>query len=588
MFRKGKSGFVLLTIYGVIAITLSSLSLYFAFQTIGKPFAGFLPFQNLYVGAFTQSSWEGGKQNLKYHDRVQSIDGKIVRDGNEFHQHLEGKSEIELGILSGIEEKLSQFSVETLLPNDVFVIFAPLFGTGLAFLVIGLLALMVHPAPAGVVSFATFCLCLGAYFLSAYDFHTTYHLVPVLLFSFALVPAVTIDLIVSFPKKMGHFPKLRGVAYGFSGLMAIPYIWLFSKDSSRWVWFEYAFFLYLSMAYLFWLVVMAHRSLRDQDDTVRRQCRILLIPMILAFGFSFIVTWMVFVFDWAIPLNWVAPFSLVFPLAIGYAMLRQNLFLVDHLEQQIHERTNVLKKTQAELFEASKLASVGTLAAGMAHEIGNAMHLISSNLPILRKYTNSLINSGRESAQELEFVKEDMPELLSNMERGAQRAQDITMDLKNFSKPEKASFQRVSLQHVLEGTLRLLKIEFGSNISVVTKFSSIPEVMGSERQLHQIFLNLLLNAKQAIEGKGEIRVSIYGSDAEVVVEIQDDGRGISPEHQARILEPFFTTKERGTGLGLSVTKGLVEAYGGKLAIESEIGKGTNVKVFFPTDIKNVA
>lgn len=538
-------------------ILLTSVVTFRAFETVHRPFAGVLPFQNGYVGAFTQPHWEGGKLGLKYHDRIEGL----------------------------------TLPVSELPPSDVFQIFGPLALTGLFFLLIGALAFFIHPPPTGILPFLLYCGVAGAYFLTAYDFHTTYRFTNLLLAAFALIPATVVHLTVSFPRPISS-QKLRlwGTfsPYLLSTLIGIPYLFLFRSNPERWVIAEYALFVYLSLAYILWTSVMIYRVLREKDPVLREQCRIILIPLLSAFGLVFIAGWLVFVFKWAIPLNWVAPLCLIFPGAIAYAMLRRNLFLVDYLEAEVRDRTEALQEKQQKLNEATKLAAIGLLAAGTAHEIGNAMHLISSNVPILRKYADRLLGLVERASTEekkkadLDFVKSDLPDLLSNLDRGAQRAMGIVTDLKTFARPQASQKGEIDLAEAIEATLRLLRSELGSRITVHKDFApSLPKPVGLPGQIHQVLLNLLLNAVQAIEGPGTIEIGIRAEGSQLITTIRDSGRGIGPKDLERIFEPFFTTKASGTGLGLSVSYGIVAAHGGKLSVASEPGRGTIVTMVLP-------
>jgi signal transduction histidine kinase len=393
-----------------------------------------------------------------------------------------------------------------------------------------------------------------------------------------------VHLTVSFPRPISN-AKLRRLGtwlpYVVSLLLGVPYLLLFRDDPARWVVAEYLLFAYTSLAYVLWTSVMIHRVFRENDPVLREQCRVILIALLTAFGFVFVAVWLVFVFKWAIPLNWVAPFCLVFPGAIAYAMLRRNLFLVDYLESQIKTRTQ-------ELNEATKLAAVGLLAAGTAHEIGNAMHLISSNLPILRKYSERLFGLVEHAPEadkakvDFDFLKTDLPDLLSNLDRGAQRAVGIASDLKMFARPQASVRGEIDLPEAVDVTLRLLRSELGSRITIRKDLSpALPKPVGFPGQIHQVLLNLLLNAVQAIDGEGTIEIGVRAEKDRLVTTIRDSGRGIPADKLERIFEPFFTTKERGTGLGLAVSYGIVQAHGGKLSVASEPGRGTIVTMVLP-------
>ncbi|HLG20028.1 MAG TPA: HAMP domain-containing sensor histidine kinase [Bdellovibrionota bacterium] len=579
-------------------LLLSSNVLQKALTTVQMPFAGILPFHNLFIGAFTQPEWKGGALALTYHDRVLSVDGGPLSSADDWQRLLREKGAplgaVQTQISHGKSPLEVSLPISPLPARDVFRIFTPLFATGLAFWLIGMIAALVYPAPAGLVAFLAYCFSTAIYFLTAYDFHTTYELRYLLLAAFSVLPASVLHLCLAFPRPWSS-PGRRfvpSIFYGISALLALPYLYYFDRDPVRWKIFEYILFLYLSLAYVVWLGATAWRAFYDRMEEVRRQCRLMLIPLLPGFGAIFAGVWLVFMFDVPIPLHWMAPLSALFPVAVAFAMFRANLFLVDRLEAQVQERTAELRKAQAELTEATKLAAVGQLAAGTAHEIGNAMNVVLSNLPVLKKYGDSLVSlveSQGDSSKldelkrkaDYEFLRQDLPELLSNLTKGAEHTVNIVSDLKAFAKPPASEKTLLNVGQVLASVLRLLRAQTGEGIKIKTDFQPVPDLVGAPGPIHQLFLNLLLNAIQAIEGEGTIDMTVTTNGREVVTTIADSGKGISKEQLSRVIEPFYTTKPGGTGLGLSVCHGIVTAHGGKLTIASEPNRGTMVTVTLP-------
>ncbi|MFH1016913.1 MAG: ATP-binding protein [Pseudomonadota bacterium] len=575
-----------------------------ALETVQMPFAGILPYANLYVGAFTQPHWSGGENRLRLHDRVVALDGEPVPDSRAFLEKVawaeeEGRPAMNATIARGHERFQSHLDVGRLDPKDIFLIFGPLFITGLAFFLIGALAFVIRPLPPGVLSFWIYCLTAGTYLLTAYDFHTTYRFIPILLTAFAFIPASVVHLAFTFPRPIVE-PKVSRVTllapYLMSALLLVGYLLFFERDPRTWAVFESSFFFYLSLAYLGWLGNMLYRALRDRDVRIREQCRVILVALIPAFGTIFVLGWMVFVFGSTVPLTTAVPFAILFPLAVLYGMLRRNLFLVDHLEARVRERTEALQRTQSELGEAKKMAAVGVLAAGTAHEIGNAMNLISSNLPVLRRYAERLLSLAENDAapaeiprlkteMDFDYVRSDLPDLLGNLEKGSERAIRIVQDLKSFARPPSAKKEALDLGSLVESTLRLLKPELKERIEVEKDIGEVPSIVGSRDQLQQVIVNLLLNAVQAIEGTGTIRVELHSAADHLILSVRDSGRGIPKELLSRVFEPFFTTKQSGTGMGLSVSYGIVKDHGGTLRLESEMGHGTNAVMELPLEAK---
>jgi two-component system NtrC family sensor kinase len=270
------------------------------------------------------------------------------------------------------------------------------------------------------------------------------------------------------------------------------------------------------------------------------------------------------------------------------------------LEQKISEveTTNVeLKNTQTSLVHSAKMASLGQLVAGVAHELNNPIGFIYSNMSHLREYVEKLgrvLETAENNPEGLKKVKEevefdflidDLPKLIASCEDGARRTRDIVLGLRNFSRLDEAQLKKVDLHEGLSNTLRLLTSELKNRIKVHEEFGKLPEVRCYVSQLNQVFMNILSNAAQAIEKSGEIWIKTWQEDKWAFVSIRDSGPGISKEDLDKIFDPFFTTKPigRGTGLGLSISYGIVQKHGGELTVESKKGWGTEFKIKIPVD-----
>jgi signal transduction histidine kinase len=248
-----------------------------------------------------------------------------------------------------------------------------------------------------------------------------------------------------------------------------------------------------------------------------------------------------------------------------------NARLADSLQQ--------LKTTQARLLFADRLASVGQLAAGVGHEINNPLAYVLSNLHFIHKEMTR--TQGAPKPEE----REELLTAIADAREGAERVRLIVQDLKLLSRPDDASSGPVDLGVVLRRVIKLASHEIGRRARLVEELGELPPVQGSGAGLGQAFLNLLINAAQAIpEGnaaENEVRVKArWEAPERVVVEVSDTGRGIAPEHLERIFEPFFTTKPvgEGTGLGLAVCHGILQAHGGEIQVESQPGKGSTFRV----------
>ena len=278
------------------------------------------------------------------------------------------------------------------------------------------------------------------------------------------------------------------------------------------------------------------------------------------------------------------------------------------VQEQIIELTILNRKlieAQNQLLQSEKMASVGQLAAGVAHEINNPMGYIGSNLNSLKGQMADLLNvvdAYREAepllaghadalarieqakvAADVDFLREDVGNLINESLDGVGRVKKIVDNLKDFSRMDTAEWHLANLEKGLESTLNIVWNEIKYKAEVTREFAGLPEVMCIAPQLNQVFLNLLINAAQAIPDHGQIVLRTGFDQQDVWVEIEDNGKGIKPEHLNKIFEPFFTTKPvgKGTGLGLSLAYGIVEQHHGKLDVRSQPGHGTTFRVTIP-------
>ncbi|OHC67156.1 MAG: histidine kinase [Rhodocyclales bacterium RIFCSPLOWO2_02_FULL_63_24] len=262
-----------------------------------------------------------------------------------------------------------------------------------------------------------------------------------------------------------------------------------------------------------------------------------------------------------------------------------------------------LAEAHAQLLQSEKMASIGQLAAGVAHEINNPVGFVNSNLGALQRYVEDLLRllsayEGSEAEMneatravltelkqqvDIGYLRDDIGNLLAESTEGLQRVKRIVQDLKNFSHVAGTEKQWANLEQGLDSTLNVVWNELKYKADVVKEYGGVSEVQCILSQLNQVFMNLLVNAAHAIEDHGRITIRTGELGEDVWVEVEDTGKGILPEHLDRIFDPFFTTKPvgTGTGLGLSLSYSIVQQHGGRIEVKSESGKGSIFKVILP-------
>jgi signal transduction histidine kinase len=259
-----------------------------------------------------------------------------------------------------------------------------------------------------------------------------------------------------------------------------------------------------------------------------------------------------------------------------------------------------LKETQVQLIQSEKMASLGQLVAGIAHEIKNPLNFIYGNTDFLRRYVSNLKEllriyeeedptRQREAVRELkdrvnfEFVLGDLATLIDNFEEGAERIHSIIGDLRAFSRLDSDDFRMVDVHEPIELALNLVRQEYRDRITIHREYGELPKIECHSGRLSQVFMNLMSNACQAIVGEGDIWIRTSAGSDQVGVEIEDSGSGIEANHLHKVFEPFFTTKPvgKGTGLGLSISYGIVQNHKGTISVESPPGKGTSFRIELP-------
>src|SRR5690606_30504998 len=257
--------------------------------------------------------------------------------------------------------------------------------------------------------------------------------------------------------------------------------------------------------------------------------------------------------------------------------------LNETLEARVEERTRELRETQALLMQSEKMRTLGQLVAGVAHELNNPIGFVHANLKLLEEYVTKLA-ALQERGDDPTRVKEAIAKLLARSREGTQRVKQIVADLRTFSRMDQAELQEADLNEEIERTIALMEPRAKCGVAVERDFGELPRVRCHAGQLNQVFMNLLINACDAMGDKGRIAVRTRALDpGRVRLEFQDEGPGIPPEMRDRVFEPFFTTKPvgQGTGLGLSLSHGIIERHGGRIWVESEPGAGSRFVIELP-------
>lgn len=279
---------------------------------------------------------------------------------------------------------------------------------------------------------------------------------------------------------------------------------------------------------------------------------------------------------------------------------------VEIKNDEIEKAYKELKAAQVKLVHSEKMSSLGQLVAGVAHELNNPINFIYGNIEHLKTYTHdmkdlidkytsfeeSLTEAQKEEISEIkeevdyEYLLEDLDDLLDSCKEGSERTRQIVLDLRNFSRLDEANLKEVNIHEGIDSTLNILHNKYKNCIEVIKNYDqSIPNIYCFAGQLNQVFMNLLANAAQAIDNKGQgtVTITTQKDDTHAKIIIADSGCGITAENLSKIFDPFFTTKDvgEGTGLGLSVSYGIIEKHNGTITVESKVGEGTTFTVKIP-------
>lgn len=253
--------------------------------------------------------------------------------------------------------------------------------------------------------------------------------------------------------------------------------------------------------------------------------------------------------------------------------------LVQEQKEEIENTLNYLKATQKQLIQSEKLASLGVLTAGIAHEINNPLNYIMGGYIGL---INELKTSDIEKDERISIF-------LQGIKTGVERAADIVKELNQLSRSNNSYEDECDIHSILDNCLSVLNSQFKDKIRIVRNYNDdVLITKGNTNKLHQVFINIISNAIDSIEQKGEIKIETYVVDDNLIIVITDTGCGISNDNLGRVVDPFFTSKDpgKGTGLGLAITNSIIEQHNGELQITSELNKGSKVLIKVPKSIRN--
>ncbi|WP_278620949.1 sensor histidine kinase, partial [Ectopseudomonas oleovorans] len=302
-----------------------------------------------------------------------------------------------------------------------------------------------------------------------------------------------------------------------------------------------------------------------------------------------------------------------------YCGLGTVLDLLKAMEARVAQRNRVLrqalvdlKESQAQLLQSEKMASLGQMVAGVAHELNTPLGYVKNNVQLLRELSEPLfelaaaqarlgqclndpdcdeaslsqaLQTAEQARQQVapELLAEDLQQLYGDTLYGLEQIGELVVGLKDFARLDRAMSEEVDLNDCIRSALLIARNHIKDKAEVVQQLGELPRIACAPSQINQVLLNLLTNAAQAIDGSGRIQIRSWADAEGIHVSLQDNGRGMPPEVMAKIFDPFFTTKPigKGTGLGLATVQGILEQHGAGISVESEVGQGTTFSIIFP-------
>lgn len=272
--------------------------------------------------------------------------------------------------------------------------------------------------------------------------------------------------------------------------------------------------------------------------------------------------------------------------------------------QELKAANEELSRQQAQMVKTEKLAALGTLSAGVAHEINNPLSFVISNINALNRYCESYINVVKavknnqlevpesidqamavlERKRDADYIINDTQVIFSEVDSGLKRVSDIVLNLKSFARTNPSDRSHADINEAIRSALKILNNEIKYKCELEVDLQSLPEIYCNLNEVSQVFLNIIHNAVQAVKRQGTITINSW-YDEEINITIADDGEGMESETLAQVFNPFYTNKPlgMGTGLGLSVSHGIIEDLGGNISVKSEINKGTEFTIRLPVE-----
>lgn len=498
---------------------------------IGSAFPGYLSFSNGIVGPYYLPDWSGPREGFGYHD----LTVPDRETGEVFSQR-----------------------------DFLLVAFLPA-ATGLLFAALGLLAAVLFPA--GGIPLLLFHVLVGNYLILSPDFQITHRLPYLFLLLFSFIPAAMLHFAFLFPEETPRRRFFYVIPYLMSAVVALPYLFLFERHPESWMKVEVVVVGYVVATYLFWIGRLVWALRHPHLGLNRIVARYLLLGQVIAFIVPLAAAIAIFVGKIPFPLNLATPLTLLFPAALFWGVL-----------------VGRLRQSQMRLVQTERMATLGNLLAGLAHELKNPLTFVYSNIEPLRERIDCL-KKGEKVAGEM---IDDLEGIARDIEEGAVRARGIVDNFRYFAYPGRGPAEEIDLNDILDHAIRLLTPKWKERVVIERSFGEIPKLRGSAGEIGQVFVNLIANACEAVPVQGSVRVGTELRDGRLCVSVKDTGHGIGPDRLSRIFDPFYTTKPQGegTGLGLAIVQQIVKGHGGSIEVKSEEGQGAEFVVTLPTQPPN--